>query len=120
MNVALFANHFVEAVVVNSDGNPMIDPVRKRLTDIAPPLNDSDAANKEYIDGVSRAIISNKNYMGGEKLTNLGMPTNAHDAVAKEYVDDGIPGRLRRIKNIEELTDPTDVSTKSYSTKFMQ
>ena len=132
-NIALFANHFVESVVNGEDGQPMIDPIRKRLTDIALPIEQSDAVNKEFVDGVRReveavseaveAVEKNKTNMGGQVVTNVGHPTENNHAATKDYVDDelllfngfsGIPGRLRQIKNIDEPTENTDVATKFY------
>ena len=37
-NYAVFTNHFVQSVVDGDDGQPMIDPVRKRRSDIALPF----------------------------------------------------------------------------------
>ena len=97
-NIALFANHFVESVVNGEDGQPMIDPIRKRLTDIASPIEQSDAANKEFVDGVRREVEAvskaveaaerNKNNMGGQVVTNVGHPTENNHAATKEYVGD--------------------------------
>ena len=77
----------------------------------------------ETVSEAVEAVEQKKNNMGGEVVTNVGYPSENDHAATKAYVDDellffdgfsGIPGHLRRIKNIEEPTENTDVATKYY------
>lgn len=83
-----------------------------RITSLATPSSDTDAANKDYVDtqvssitpGISQSTadaryvqqsgdtMSGILSMGGNKITNLGTPSNTTDAATKQYVDNAVSG----------------------------
>ena len=83
-----------------------------RITSLATPSSDTDAANKDYVDtqvssitpGISQSTadaryvqqsgdtMSGTLSMGGNKITNLGTPSNTTDAATKQYVDNAVSG----------------------------
>ena len=76
-----------------------------KVTDLGTPTNNSDAANKSYVDGkVATALpkaggtMTGAIAMGGSKITGLGTPSAAGDAATKGYVDG------RRITNTTTLS----------------
>ena len=86
---------------LTSDGNYDID--NKKLTNVATPTTNADAATKKYIDDHvtnvhqtgylkkdgSVAMTGDLN-VGGHKITNLATPTTQTGATTKKYVDDGL------------------------------
>ena len=76
-----------------------------KVTDLGTPTNNSDAANKSYVDGKVATALSKTGgtmtgaiAMGGSKITGLGTPSAAGDAATKGYVDG------RRITNTTTLS----------------
>ncbi len=68
----------------------------QKITSLALPDDDADAATKGYVDGSSGAGLIRSDgtvafaadqSMGGHKLTGLGTPTLANDAVSKTYIE---------------------------------
>ena len=86
---------------LTSDGNYDID--NKKLTNVATPTTNADAATKKYIDDHignvhqtgylkkdgSVAMTGDLN-VGNHKITNLATPTTQTGATTKKYVDDGL------------------------------
>ena len=86
---------------LTSDGNYDID--NKKLTNVATPTTNADAATKKYIDDHignvhqtgylkkdgSVAMTGDLN-VGGYKITNVATPTTQTGATTKKYVDDGL------------------------------
>ena len=54
----------------------------KRITSVANPQQETDAANKQYVDAQTFS-----GDMKNKKITNLAKPTEKNDATNKEYVD---------------------------------
>ena len=86
---------------LTSDGNYDVD--NKKLTNVATPTGNADAATKKYIDDHignvhqtgyfkkdgSVAMTGDLN-VGGHKITNVATPTTQTGATTKKYVDDGL------------------------------
>ena len=98
---------------LTDDGNFDIDS--KRLTDLADPVDNSDAATKNYVlsekknvlllDG-SQAMKADLK-MSDKKITNLATPTDGNDGATKGYVDDQI--HLQANKLFDKRTDSYDL-----------
>ena len=98
---------------LTDDGNFDIDS--KRLTDLADPVDNSDAATKNYVlsekknvlllDG-SEAMKADLK-MSDKKITNLATPTDGNDGATKGYVDDQI--HLQANKLFDKRTDSYDL-----------
>ena len=90
---------------LTSDGNYDVD--NKKLTNVATPTTNADAATKKYIDDHignvhqtgylkkdgSVAMTGDLN-VGGHKITNLATPTTQTGATTKKYVDDGLNSKV--------------------------
>ena len=90
---------------LTSDGNYDID--NKKLSNVATPTTNADAATKKYIDdhvtnvhqtgylkkGGSVAMTGDLN-VGGHKITNLATPTTQTGATTKKYVYDGLNSKV--------------------------
>ena len=90
---------------LTSDGNYDID--NKKLTNVATPTTNADAATKKYIDDHignvhqtgyfkkdgSVAMTGDLN-VGGHKITNVATPTTQTGATTKKYVDDGLNSKV--------------------------
>ena len=98
---------------LTDDGNFDIDS--KRLTDLADPVDNSDAATKNYVlsekknvlllDG-SQAMKADLK-MSDKKITNLATSTDGNDGATKGYVDDQI--HLQANKLFDKRTDSYDL-----------
>ena len=90
---------------LTSDGNYDVD--NKKLTNVATPTGNADAATKKYIDDHignvhqtgyfkkdgSVAMTGDLN-VGGHKITNVATPTTQTGATTKKYVDDGLNSKV--------------------------
>lgn len=76
-----------------------------KITNLSPPINSKDGANKEYIDDLIADVISSgigsgsgigpieEDFdMNNYKIINLMSPTNDNDVTNKKYIDDLISG----------------------------
>jgi len=78
------------------DGN--YDLESKRLTDVADPIDKTDAATTNYVETEKKEVLllngrqsMNADLkMNDKKITNLGTPTDGNDGTTKGYVDDQI------------------------------
>ena len=98
-----------------------------RLTFLADPASDQDAATKAYTDAGDAAILaaviledgsvpfSGPQSMGGNALTNLDDPTNAQDAATKAYVDAGAGGGGGAITQIAQIITAGAQATVDFS-----
>lgn len=67
-----------------------LDMATHKVTNLATPDSDADAATKKYVD----TTVENSAFTGdmaNKSITNLGEPTNDSDAATKNYVDTNSP-----------------------------
>tara|TARA_Y100000310_G_scaffold154415_1_gene153982 strand:- start:9500 stop:10051 length:552 start_codon:yes stop_codon:yes gene_type:complete len=69
----------------------------QKITGLAAPTSDNDAARKKYVDdglalklALAGGTMSGAIAMGTQKITGMGDPTAAQDAATKTYVDSAI------------------------------
>ena len=94
-----------------TDDDDNFDKNGKRLTDVAEPKDNSDAATKNYVDTGKKEVLlldgsqamTGNLKMGDKKITNLGAPTDGNDGATKGYVDDQI--HLQANKLFDKRTD---------------
>ena len=99
---------------LTDDGN--FDIESKRLTDLAEPVDNSDAATKNYVLTVNKDVllldgsqaIKADLKMGDKKITDLGTPTDGNESATKGYVDDQI--HLQTNKLFDKRTDSYDLN----------
>ena len=65
----------------------------KKITNLGVPLNNYDAATKQYVDVHTSNLTPGVKLIGqlnanNKKIVNLAKPTNNNDAANKKYVDD--------------------------------
>jgi len=98
---------------LTDDGNFDLDG--KRLTDVANPVDKTDAATKNYVDTEKKEVLllngsqsmkADLN-MNDKKITNLGTPIDGNDSATKGYVDDQI--HLQGNKLFDRRTDSYDL-----------
>jgi len=111
---------------LTDDGNFHLD--KKRLTDVANPVDNGDAATKGYVDGEnakqdiainrkaekknvllldgSQAMSDNLD-MGDKRTINVETPIDGNDGAIKQYVDDQI--HLQSNKSFDKRTDSYDL-----------
>ena len=107
-----------------------------KITGLAAPTSDNDAARKKYVDdglalklALAGGTMSGAIAMGSQKITGLAAPTSDNDAARKKYVDDGLALKLALAggtmsgaiamgtQKITGMGDPTaaqDAATKTY------
>lgn len=75
------------------------DAGENKITNLATPIADADAATKKYVDDnddtgtddqTLTEILTESSDAGTNKITNLGTPTEDADAATKKYVDDNL------------------------------
>ena len=101
----------------NSAGN-------SRITNVANPTANQDAATKYYVDNRTLTnVISKGNSAGNNRITNVANPTANQDAATKYYVDNrtlanviskGNSAGNNRITNLANPTANQDAATKKY------
>ncbi len=123
-------------IVLNPHGTGSVNVSLARITNVADPSLDQDAATKNWTEDtflpLAGGTLSGAIAMGTSKITGLGDPTANQDAATKNYVDtssantnyvavsgDDMTGALAMGTNkITGLGDPTndqDAATKSYT-----
>ena len=127
---------------LTDDGNSDLDS--RRLTDVADPVDDQDAATKKYVDDEnarqdiainskaegdrvllldgSKSMTGNLQ-MGSKRITNLADPSENTDAVHKKYLNGGTMkgGFIMSGNRIYSLPLPTgsqQPATKEYTEKY--
>lgn len=96
--------------IINSDSNCFTTD-QVRLMNVATPLDNTDAVNKQYADSVvseikssylplSGGTLSGVLSAGGNKIISVATPTGNADAANKSYVDSQIPTALKNPNSI--------------------
>lgn len=82
-----------EGFSLTKDGH--YDIKRKRLTGVDEPQEDTDAANKRYVN--EKTPVSTKTYwsFGNRRLVSVAEPKDANDAVTLQYFDNHAPKKLK-------------------------
>ena len=108
----------------------------KKITNLGTPTENTDAANKKYVDDTAGknlpkagGTMSGNIAMNSNKITGLGTPTSDYEAANKKYVDDTAGKNLpkaggtmtgainmgsNKITNLATPTASTDAVNKSY------
>ena len=100
-----------------------------KLTNVAAPTNDADAANKSYVDGrkiTDFTAPTSDVSVNSQKITNVATPAASTDAATKGYVDGREVTNLtaptssfsmnsQKITSLATPTASTDAATKSYA-----
>ena len=100
-----------------------------KLTNVATPTNDADAANKSYVDGrkiTDFTAPTSDVSVNSQKITNVATPAASTDAATKGYVDGREVTNLtaptssfsmnsQKITSLATPTASTDAATKSYA-----
>ena len=71
----------------------ILDMTNHKITNVATPTSNSDAATKQYADtklAKTGGTMTGAINMGGEKITSLAPPTASNDAANKSYVDTAV------------------------------
>ena len=98
---------------LTDDGNFDLDA--KRLTDVAEPVDKTDATTKNYVDTEKKEVLllnGNQSMtgnldMGNKRIINVETPTDGNNAATKGYVDDRI--HLQANKLFDKRTDSYDL-----------
>ena len=82
-------------IILDPDGTGEIQVSSAKITGLADPTANQDAATKTYVDtadalklNLSGGTMSGAIAMGTNKITGMGDPTSAQDAATKAYVDE--------------------------------
>ncbi len=141
-------NAYIEDTFLKKAGGTMSGAINmgsKKITNVGTPTNDTDAANKKFVeDAIADAVFEGKDIdlsgylqksggtmtgvlaMGGNKITNLANPTANTDAVPLGYANDNYaqaiksadyPGcYYRTVNGLTEWINPPYVESTEYRT----
>ena len=123
-----------EGVFIKANGHyratAPLDIDNYKMENLPEPLEDGDAANKKYVDGVVEDLTLKQGLVrenGGFNLVdsyinmnfnnirNVGLPNHAEDAVPRSFVDEEIKTVMKRVENqFKELNQLVSVSGSCY------